>query len=66
MPAGTPLPWRVWVAPLCYRSILVASLYLVMISSMVILRRQWVDHERLIFPLVQVPLEMVRGAGDGK
>jgi hypothetical protein len=63
LPAGVPLPWRVWVAPLCYWSILVASLYLVMISSMVILRRQWVEHERLIFPIVQVPLEMVGSGG---
>ena len=59
------MPWRVWVAPLCYWSILVASLYLVMISSMVILRRQWVEHERLIFPLVLVPLEMVRPGKPG-
>jgi hypothetical protein len=66
LPAGTPLPWREWVAPLCYWSILVASLYLVMISSMVILRRQWVEKERLIFPLVQVPLAMVQDTEDGK
>jgi len=39
------------------------ALYLVMISTMVILRGQWVENERLIFPLIQVPLEMVRGEG---
>ena len=31
-----------------------------MISSMVIIRRQWVEHERLVFPLTQVPLEMLQ------
>ncbi len=65
LPKGTPLPWRVWIAPLAYWSILVASLYLVMISSMVILRRQWVEYERLIFPIVQVPLEMVQISRSG-
>ena len=65
LPEGTPLPWRVWVSPLCFWSILVGSLYLVMISSMVILRRQWVEHERLIFPIVQVPLEMTQGGRHG-
>ncbi|MEE2833689.1 MAG: DUF6785 family protein [Candidatus Latescibacterota bacterium] len=65
LPAGTPMPWRVWVAPLCYWSILLTSLYLVMISSMVILRRQWVERERLIFPIVQVPLEMVQSGQQG-
>ncbi|MDA0335084.1 MAG: hypothetical protein O2782_07975, partial [bacterium] len=66
LPVGRPLPWRVWVAPLGYWSILVASLYLVMISSMVILRRQWVEHERLIFPIVQVPLAMVQSGSHGE
>ncbi len=65
LPAGAPLPWRVWVAPLFYWAILVSSLYLVMISSMVILRRQWVEYERLIFPIVQVPLEMVQSGRHG-
>ena len=65
LPAGMPLPWGVWVAPLCCWAILVSSLYLVMISSMVILRRQWVERERLIFPIAQVPLEMVQGPTPG-
>ena len=31
---------------------------------MVLLRRQWVDHERLSFPLAQVPLMLLDGAED--
>ncbi len=65
LPTGTPMPWRAWVAPLAYWAILVGALYLVMISFMVILRRQWVQRERLIFPIAQVPLEMVQDSGDG-
>ncbi len=65
LPEGTALPWQPWVEPLCYWAIFVVSLYLVMISSMVILRRQWVERERLIFPIVQVPLEMVRKTKTG-
>ncbi|MFT5376063.1 MAG: hypothetical protein ACI906_002897 [Candidatus Latescibacterota bacterium] len=65
LPEGTALPWQPWVEPLSYWALFVLSLYLVMISSMVILRRQWVERERLIFPIVQVPLEMVRTAEPG-
>jgi len=65
LPEGSSLPWRPWVEPLCYWALFVLSLYLVMISSMVILRRQWVERERLIFPIVQVPLEMVRKTEPG-
>ena len=37
-----------------------------MISSMVIVRRQWVEHERLVFPLTQVPLEMLQSPQLGR
>ena len=59
-PRGTGIPWEAWIGPLFYWAILVVSVYLVMISTVVILRRQWVEKERLIFPIVQVPLEMVQ------
>ena len=64
-PAGRTIPWRPWVIPLCYWSVAIGSLYAVMISSMVVLRRQWAEHERLIYPIVQVPLDMVRESPDG-
>ena len=64
-PQSRAIPWRAWVLPLCYWSILVAALYAVMITAMVILRRQWVERERLIYPIVHLPVEMVREAEDG-
>ena len=61
LPEGRRIPWGAWIRPLLLWGGFAIALYLVMISVMVILRRQWVERERLIFPLVQVPLEMVRG-----
>lgn len=60
LPVGEAIPWDAWVKPLLSWSALVLSLYAFMISSMVIIRRQWVEHERLLFPLTQLPLEMMR------
>ena len=37
-----------------------------MISTMVILRRQWMERERLIYPLVQVPLAMTQSEERGQ
>ncbi len=65
-PRGMGVPWEVWVEPLCYWTVLILALYLIMISSMVILRRQWLERERLIYPLVQLPLEMVQGKSRGE
>ncbi|MBI4531533.1 MAG: hypothetical protein HY709_08405 [Candidatus Latescibacteria bacterium] len=60
LPRGMPIPWKVWGEPLFYWGIFLAALYFVMICLMVVLRRQWMERERLIYPLVQVPLEMVQ------
>ncbi len=64
-PIGVGVPWEAWVEPLCYWAVLIIALYLVMISSMVILRRQWMDRERLVYPLVQVPLQMAENERGG-
>ena len=64
-PVGVSTPWEVWLVPLLSWSILILAVYAVMISSMVIIRRQWIENERLIFPLTQLPLEMLR-EGDKK
>ncbi len=56
------LPWRVWVGPLFMWSVFLAALYAVSIAAMVIVRRQWMDHERLVYPLAQLPMEMSQRA----
>lgn len=60
MPAWENIPWGVWIKPLLIWGIFLITLYFVMICIAVILRRQWMDRERLVFPLAQLPLEMVR------
>lgn len=59
--AGEAIPWGVWIKPLVGWSIFVLSLYLVIACMATILRKQWVERERLAFPLVQLPLEMAQG-----
>lgn len=63
LPKGQHIPWAAWAKPLAAWLPFICALYLVMICMMVILRRQWVERERLAYPLTQLPLEMVRGAG---
>jgi hypothetical protein len=62
LPKGEHIPWAAWCKPLAVWLPFVFALYLVMIAMMVVIRRQWVERERLAFPLTHLPLEMVRGA----
>lgn len=55
---GRPVPWSYWLPVILSWMPFVWALFLVMIAAMVIMRKQWVDNERLIYPLVQVPLAM--------
>lgn len=62
LPPGETLPWRAWVTPLAWWSSFILAAYLVMICVVTLLRKQWVEHERLTFPLAQLPLEMATTA----
>ncbi len=59
---GDPIPWGPWIKPLLYWSILLIALYACMTSLMTIMRKQWVDHEHLSFPIAQVPAELCAAA----
>lgn len=59
------VPYGAWVEPLLWWGIFLLALYVTMICVAVILRRQWMERERLAFPIVQVPLAMVRGEEEG-
>ena len=61
LPSGEAVPWAVWALPLLHWATFLLALYFVMICAMVLLRRQWVENERLVYPLTQLPLAMVQG-----
>ena len=60
LPEGASIPWGAWVVPLSYWYGFFLALSFSMICIMVVLRKQWVDREKLVYPLVQVPMEMIQ------
>jgi len=58
---GERIPWGDWLIPLAAWTALALLLMFLMACLATLLRRQWVDNEKLSFPLVQLPLEMVEG-----
>ena len=57
---GETLPWHSWMGPLLVWAVFVVLMFGVYLCLAVLLRKQWVQNERLAFPLTQLPLEMMR------
>lgn len=57
---ATGVPWGLWWRPLTWWLVYAMAMFGAMICLNLIIRRQWVDRERLTFPLVYLPLEMAR------
>ena len=52
------VPWETWLTPLLVWGGFVFLCYFVMICTVNLLSRQWLQNERMNFPLLQVPLLM--------
>ncbi len=59
-PSVEAIPWGAWLMPLAMWLTFLFALYFSMIAIMAMLRRQWVERERLVYPMVHLPLEMVK------
>lgn len=59
LPPGGSVPWAAWAQPILWWSTYAFLFWFAYFCLGVILRRQWIEHERLVFPLAQVPLEIV-------
>ncbi len=61
-----PIPYEVWIGPLCAWFVLMACVVFVFACLATILRRQWMDNEQLRFPLTILPLAIIRDEVEGQ
>ncbi len=61
---GEMVPWSDWFGPLFAWGLFIVTMYFVTLCLLVILRKQWVESERLLFPLATLPLEMSQNEQD--
>jgi len=50
--------YRYWIKPAIAWSFLLCLLFFMLLCINVILRKQWIESERLAYPIIQIPLEM--------
>lgn len=58
---GGSIPWLKWLLPLLRWYILVLLVFFSFFCLAVIFRKQWIEGEKLSFPLTQLPIEMLSG-----
>ncbi|MDQ1318684.1 MAG: hypothetical protein QG588_2346, partial [Candidatus Poribacteria bacterium] len=52
------VPWRVWIKPFLIWCIFALAFYFVLLCISAIIRKQWVERERLTFRILETPLAM--------
>jgi len=63
---GQPIPWGAWAVPLGWWSLFVGCLFLSYFCLATLLRRPWVENERLAFPLVKLPVLLADAPAPGR
>ena len=59
LPAGERMQWGIFAAPMAWWGTFLVALYLLSCFVAVLLRRQWMQHELLPYPLAAVPMLLV-------
>ena len=58
IPEGGQIPWGAWVVPMLWWILLFAVLAFAAASLSVVLRKQWAEHERLRYPVLEPMMSM--------
>ncbi len=62
LPSGSKLPWQDWIIPLAVWSIFFISLILASYTLIIFFRQQWIEQEKLAYPLMQPILHLTEGS----
>ena len=63
LPHRAAIPWRAWATPFFWWGGFLGALLLANVCLVVLLRKQWMDHERLAFPIATGLLELTGVSG---
>lgn len=54
---------KVWLLPIVAWTIFMLALIFIMMCINVLVRRQWTEHEKIAYPIIQLPVAMIRQGG---
>ncbi len=56
LPEGIPIPWAIWIKPLLFWTFFALTFYFFLFMISKIVSKQWIEKERIIYPLNKLPL----------
>jgi len=59
LPQGESLPWRDWVVPVASWGAPALAMTVAMLCLGALLRKDWIERQRLTFPLTEIPMGLV-------
>ena len=65
-PPGFGVPWGAWAGPVVAWSLAAVLMWAVLLALATLLRRQWIDHERMTFVHVQFPMALIETPAPGR
>lgn len=66
VPAGESIPWSAWIVPMLAWGVFAAAMLATLAALARIVIDQWMDNERLPFPLVQVQAALIESPPPGR
>ncbi len=60
LPPGESIPWDVWIVPAAWWLSLIGAVLVLSLCIAAVLRKPWVEHERLVFPIAEAGLALMR------
>ncbi len=65
LPPGASIPWGAWVLPMLGWTLFALALIVALGCLARILAHRWIEEERVTFPLMELPLEMMGAGSEG-
>jgi len=62
----SPVPYGAWLRPAATWGVFLFALFGAMLCMVAMVRRQWMDNERLAFPLAQIQLALIQAPEPGR
>ena len=63
LPPGHPVPWGAWITPVFWWALFLGALLTANLCLSVLLRKQWMEHEKLAYPIATALLELTGATG---